>query len=350
MNENGFIDSVQHYDVNSINQKYNASGGLNVLTASAAPPNYGLPGQCLQLGPLGVVTKILPLNSVFTIGWRCQINYPGVSLPGGNLYVGSCVLLNRSAQQLVVLSALPDGTLALFANTTLVCQSDPTLFTIADGIPFYIELQYTLSGGISVGGTIKVNGQQVATGGPKGTGVPDNDTINSSADLDIHQWASAAGDGDTYFKDLYVMYSNGFLGDVNIQAIYPRQDSGTNQWSPVGSPHFSLINEHPPDGDTTYISDATQGDTDTWYFQTISNFNGTILGVQLLLYARKDAEGEKVIQLMFGSFTDGTLQYLADNYRYYVEFYANPPMGGGSGNAWSPGLVNSTAFGVTINT
>lgn len=344
-----FIDSCQHYDNNSIGAKYNEVGGLSV---GAAPANFGQSGNCLILGPNGGFTKVLQNDSTFIVGFRCLLDYPVA--PNGVLYRGGCILTNSAFQQIIELQALQDSTFAVYANNTLVCNTDPRLFTIASGIPFYIELKYNLSsdGNILVSATVRVNGQIIGSGGPTDTEVLTDDNINQTAVLDTHSFATASGAGNTYIRDIYIFdqtgsLNNNFIGDVSIQAIYPRQDVDTS-WStfPAGSPnHFSLINEHPPDNDTTYIYDNNLMDTDSWFFQLISTFVGTILGIQYLLYARKDAEGARSIQMLVGSYSDPNIQYLADFYRYYMRFYDQSPTQG----PLTPAIVNATAFGVILN-
>lgn len=350
-----FIDSCQHYDLNSINQKYNQSGGLTLITA---PPNFGLPGQCISLGSTGSLTKVIPLNSHLFLGWRCQLNYPGQGAPGGTaLFTGGCVSLTRTLLNVVSVFALNDGTFAAYAgfNNYLMCKSNPKDYTIADGIPFYLEIEVqittiTNSQGIvnlNAAATIYVNGNYLINGSAD-TQIPLASTINDAPEIDILNWGTAAGDGTTYFRDLYVFdnssgYNNGRIGDVSILAIYPRSDS-SNNWTPVDTPHWNLLNEHPPDGDTTYIYTSTVGLIDSWYMQLISSFTGTILGAQFLLYSRKDAEGTRVIQAFSNGELDSFTDYLGDAYRYFIKFYDNQPGGG----AWTPQLLNGTAFGVQL--
>jgi hypothetical protein len=70
-----------------------------------------------------------------------------------------------------------------------------------------------------------------------------------------------------------LVYNDGYLGDTHVQALYPTADganlsSGNTPWVPdTGSVEYSRINEHPPDGDTSYVSADTSGQTSTYVFQ-----------------------------------------------------------------------------------
>lgn len=343
-----FIDSTWHYGNNNIPQKYNENTGINT---AISPSNFGLPNPCLLFGATAGLTKILAPQSNLFLGWRTVIDLPGNGKPGGTLYSASVVLTNRAIQQVFEVFALPDGTFGAFANNSLMFQTDPAKFSVSSGVPFFVEIAYVTTGGlgsnISVSGTITINGQVVGSGAADSL-VGVSTTIGQNSKVDIHQWGSVAGIGTTYFKDLYIFndqggINNSNIGDVSIQAIYPRADDGVS-WGtfPAGAPnHFSLINEHPPDDDSSYIYDFNPGDIDEWLFQPISTFVGTVIGVQFLVYARKDQEGGRSITLTKNNSPYPVVFYIADFYRYYIVFDDGP---------WTVPTFNATSFGVKINT
>lgn len=345
-----FIDSTWHYGNNNIPQKYNENSGI---TTAISPSNFGLPNPCLLFGATAGLTKILaPENNLF-LGWRTVVDLPGNGKPGGTLYSASVVLTNRAIQQVFEVFALPDGTLGAFANNSLMFQTDAAKFTIASGVPFFVEIAYETSGGggsnIIVGATITINGQVVGSGGADSL-VGVSTTIGNNSKVDTHQWGSVAGIGTTYFKDLYIFndqggVNNSNIGDVSIQALYPRADgaNGSTTWNtfPADSPnHFSLINEHPPNDDSSYIYNFTPGDIDQWVFQPISTFVGTVIGIQFLIYARKDQEGTRSLALIKNNIPYGKIAYIADFYRYYIQFDDGP---------WTVPTFNASTFGVMVN-
>src|SRR5215831_6599302 len=74
------------------------------------------------------------------------------------------------------------------------------------------------------------------------------------------------------FDDMYIVDTSGsarnnFLGDNRVETLYATADGANLAWVPdSGSAHFSRVNENSPDGDTSYVSDATPGDRDTYVF------------------------------------------------------------------------------------
>jgi hypothetical protein len=64
--------------------------------------------------------------------------------------------------------------------------------------------------------------------------------------------------------------------------IKPTSDNGTNQWTPnSGTTHFNRLTEIPEDTNTTYLSDATSGDTEEFGYGSTGSEVTSIKGIQV---------------------------------------------------------------------
>jgi hypothetical protein len=104
------------------------------------------------------------------------------------------------------------------------------------------------------------------------------------------------------------------------------------------------VNEHPPTDDTTYVSDSTPGDIDSY---TVTDIDGgaTVYAVQTNMWARKDdAATRQIAPVIRQASTDyvGTTVTLGTTYQYYSQLYDKDP----TAAAWTAANVNSDEFGV----
>ena len=156
----------------------------------------------------------------------------------------------------------------------------------------------------------------------------------------------------TNFDDMYVVDTTGaaprntFLGEVRVETIFPTSDGAHLAWTPTGGgAHYTQVNDNPsPDGDTTYVSDLTPGDIDTYGFSDIDGA-ATVFGLQTTLYARKDdVSTRQIAPLIRQSGTDyvGTTITMLSTYLYYMQIYNQDP----TAADWTPTTVNGNEYGV----
>lgn len=151
---------------------------------------------------------------------------------------------------------------------------------------------------------------------------------------------------DFYFVDTTGSAPNNtFLGDVRVETIYPTGAGSHTAWTPNGAAsNWDCVDEHTPDDDTTYNSDATPNDIDTYAFGDI-DAGATVYGVQVSLYARKDdANTRQIAPVIRQSSTDyvGTTVTMGATYTFYSQLYDQDP----TPAAWTASNVNSDEFGV----
>jgi hypothetical protein len=150
---------------------------------------------------------------------------------------------------------------------------------------------------------------------------------------------------DLYVCDTTGSARNTFLGDIRVATSMANADGAHSQWTPdSGSAHFSRINEAQADGDTSYVSDVTPGDIDTYVFDDVDP-SATVLGVQVNLHARKDDAGiRQIAPVIRESGTDhvGTTVTLGSTYSFTRELHDQDP----TGSDWTASSVNAAEFGV----
>ncbi len=156
--------------------------------------------------------------------------------------------------------------------------------------------------------------------------------------------------GTCTFDDVYACDTSGsvnttFLGDSRVQTIYPTADGAHTAWTPnSGSTHWTQVSETTPDGDTTYVSDLTPNDIDSYVCGDIDT-GATVFGVQVDIYARKDdAATRQIAPLIRQASTDyvGTTVTLASTYLFYQQIYNQDPTPAN----WTAANVNADEFGV----
>ncbi len=214
---------------------------------------------------------------------------------------------------------------------------------IANNSWHYLELKIFVNGAsgtceLHMDGAVEI----ASTVGNFGSSNPD--TIRLKGDR--------SGSGNSVdFDDIYVLDTTGsaprntFLGDVRVETIYPTSDGAHSQWTPnSGSTHWTQVSETPQDGDTTYVSDLTPNDLDTYGCSDIDT-GATVYGVQVNLEARKDdASTRQIAPVIRQAGTDnvGTTVTLASTYGFFTQIYNQDP----TGADWTATNVNADEFGI----
>lgn len=347
-----FADGFGHY--NQLPQKWTfAFAGTSI--SPDAKRGTGVAG-CVFQATEGGITKSLAYQSTVVIGGAWQINR-GDGVFTGSLYTLSAPVLGGGTQTLATVFVENDGSISIYAGTNTGNLAGntgllSTPFYFVSGVPFYIEAQIALGSGSTIGVTasLAVNGVTYLTGvTASGTATAD-ELVCQGALGNMHGFAGgASGSGSiTYLTDVYVNSGAGFRGDIQVGPYIVPISDGTIQWSESsgGPPSYSLVNEVPPDGDSTYVYDYVVDDQDTFSLSTVASLVGEIQAVHLCLFMRKDNEGSRGVKPnVNGSAPAGApAANLSDSY-YYFTYPMDTVPGGG---AWDVATVNSTTFGVEV--
>lgn len=264
----------------------------------------------------------------------------------------------------------PDFTLSISNNSVNIFTS--TLSVTDASTWHYYEVDWQLSGGTGIGtiqGSLWVDGDLWGTFSGTSPAAGTN-YINGSFTANQVGFLSNCNVMDYYALDNNPTDINGLtttntarLGDVQVTAFFPATDQTTN-WGSFGgdgTTAHSCVNDlvttgegtfSSPNDDTSYVFTTNTGSSESFNYQSISTFTGTIFGAQYSVCAKKTAEGSREIALTVGTATVntenflGTANYLSDYYVYYIAPLDVNPIG--TGTPWTIAGYDSQTFGVTL--
>ena len=351
------MDSCAHYGVAQENLKWTFVATPQIVS-NGGPRG----GQCLSFKSPVALTR--SHQSHFIWGWRYQTTASQQNSQG-RIYSFS----HAGETELGGLRVESDGTLSIYAgNNSFLIQNtgsknspgNPTgltTFKLIVGTWYWFEMEVILMGSGSSPCEVQINfriNEQLSLTGTASSGVAVNSLLLQSATADFHEFQGAAGDFPSNGCDFIFIRCDGtglinaFPGDCAIDAIYPDSDQTIN-WMTTGTPQYSQINEHPPNGDLTYIytNNAIATPIDSFLFQPVAPFNGTIIAVHLLAYARKDNGGGRTFSLTVSDKvqTGTPTFYGTDSYIYFPWCYDADP---DTSSAWTVTGFNAKKFGVQL--
>jgi hypothetical protein len=329
-----FCDSFDHYTMAQLAGKYDLIGTTD-FASIVGGRNGGSAMNMSNHNNNYIMAKALPAGSSFVLGMAFKPNgAPGRLFSLYDNATGEQLQLHTDGSILQVRRG--GGT--LLASGTRVLTS---------GITYYVEFKFTIANAGSA--TVKI------------------DTVTEiSFSGDTQQQAGATADrlyfwgGDNQnqsfgtMDDLYVCdqggaQNNDFLGDITVQVLLPDGAGGHTQWTPNASTNFSRVNNATPDDDTTYISDGTAGDRDTYTYGNLRPTTGTVLAIQPVPYARKDDAGVRtiapVIRIGGVDYDQASLPNLSTTYQFLEEIVELSPA---TGVAFTVAEVNGAEFGVKM--
>jgi len=174
----------------------------------------------------------------------------------------------------------------------------------------------------------------------------------SGGDVSLIAFYALTSSGDC-LDDIYVCDATGsshndFLGEVEIEAVFPSSDYGTCDWTcSTGTDHYALVDDNPPDDDSTYISTDTVDHEDLFDYQDISGDAG-ILGVQINTLARIESAARNLTPMVRsgGAEYAQTAQSVTDaSYDEFVTILETDPH---TSSAWTVANLNAAQFGVKM--
>ena len=229
-------------------------------------------------------------------------------------------------------------------STGIVATSPPNLVTLQSWN--FVECTLSFATGATGTLTVKVNG--IAA-------------ISASSIITSHTTTAcyAAGPFTTTnaganFDDIYILSTSGAptasLGDCKIVALMPNGAGRLTQFNKFGAAtNFGAVNEVPPDGDTSYVYDATTGIVDCYTLPVPPNVL-SLLAVQPFAYARKDETPSKVLALGVGNGTTESYDAghgLTQSYVYYLDPLGTNPL---TSAPWAPSDLATLQFAQKVTT
>lgn len=305
--------------------------GLN--PASMTPGRFGGQAARTTVGTVNAKSLPAPLTTLFT-GWAVRL----ASLVNG----ADFITLRAGATATVRLSTNLTNKLQVRNSGGTVIATGTT--GILTNTWYYIELGPVIAG---ASGSIEVRLNGVSGEIPAATG------NFGSTGIDNVGFGTTNTGNNADFDDIYVCdntgaMNNGFLGDVRVATIMPNADGAHTAWTPTGGgSHFSQVDEITgtfPDGDTTYVSDSTPGDIDSYAFDDIDG-GATVYGIQKAAYVRKDdAAVRQVAFVTRQSAVDhvGATFTLGATYAFITEIDEQDPTPAN----WTPTTINGDEWGM----
>ncbi len=157
---------------------------------------------------------------------------------------------------------------------------------------------------------------------------------------------------DTWYDDLYICDATGtknndFLGDCQVTTIFPKADGALEDWAlSTGSDSFAMVDENPPDDDSTYVQSNVSTEQDSFDMDDVSSMI-TILGAQLTIYARflTGSASIKHLARVGGTNYLGNTKVLAATYDFHMHMFEDDP---DISNNWTISGLNAAEFGMEV--
>jgi hypothetical protein len=336
-----FVDGFDHYATAQILQKWssNATGVISAGNGRNSTQSYRhstsndfatksltTSGDTAIIGFAWKTSDITDANSANAI---LKISASGTD------HVS--ITVNASGQ---ILAKRGDG-----GGTTLGTSS----VALSSGSFAYIEVKAVIDNAAGAV-TIRVNGSEVLavsgvdTNAGGGSDVWDTIMIGdegagtSSATRDFDDLYACDGSGSV---------NNDFLGPVRVKTIYPDGAGNSTDFTPSAGSNFENVDEALTDSDTTYNSESSAGDHDTYTYGSVG-LSGTVKGVQVNMLVRSDGAGSETVAPMVRlSATDyqGTTQGLTTSYTDVFQVYETSP---DTSTAWTVAEIDGAEFGIKL--
>lgn len=240
-----------------------------------------------------------------------------------------------------------DGTNQLIVKRGTITIGS-TGYILASNTWHYIEFKAKIA---HTGGTweVHVNGVEIASG----SGVQTSQSGSSYA-TNVYISIFRFGVSTHILDDIYVFddtgsFCNDFVGDVHVNFALPDSVGYITQW--VGVPgagdNYEDVNEASPDDDTSFVVTSGVGYIDSYGFANLVATSGSVYGVQVNAWARKDDIGDRQINATVRptstTYSGGAGLAVGSTYEYKTfQFGFNPE----TSDYWTIAQINAAEFGI----
>lgn len=225
------------------------------------------------------------------------------------------------------------------ASTTQI-GSDSTN-TIAINTGYHVVVTVLVSNTV---GTVTVTVNGSSTGWQALTG---QDTQNGgAAQISAFGLGGNVAATPIYYDDVWLAATD--LGDCRVTPINASTGDGTlADFTPsTGTDNGAMVDENPPDGDTTYNSSTVITNRDTYNFPASGITGAMVHGVKLHNYCRKQDAGTvsmKPVIRIGGNNYEGAEQFLPTTYSHVTQQYDTSPA---TAAAWTVAEIDGAEFGI----
>jgi hypothetical protein len=341
------------------------------LTIGASTPSIvagggRFAGSCLRFAVINGVNfinaaKTLDSQSTWGVAYAMKLS----SLPtGGRIQL---LTFEDAGQVQVALYLNTDGTLQVERGGGIGGSAGGNLIGSASSASLSVNVWTHLEFKTTINNTtgsieLRKNGAPII---PPTTGLNTRATANNSANaVRIGFPGNPTGNAtfapnmdldDIIFWDAQSTDANGladihdFIGDSRLLWVLPTGAGTTTQFAPSAGSNFSCVNEAAPDGDTSFVSDATVGDIDTY---PVADLPAGITGVKSMAvchFAKKsDASARSIVaEIRSGgtNYVHATPVFLGTNYLYDFSNWGSDPS---TSAAWTIAGINAIEVGQKV--
>jgi hypothetical protein len=250
-------------------------------------------------------------------------------------------------------------------SLTVLATSAPGI--IAAGAWYYVETKIKVNNTTGVL-DVKVNGTTVCsfsgdTCQSVGSGTVGGAAFTASTNehfthiklggLAVYNTSATVYFDDWYYCDDTGAQNNTYLGDVQLQAIYPDAPGSQTDWSIGGTApaatNWQSVDETSPDDDVTYVNSDTVGDQDLYEMQDISATASSVVGLLCNARMKKDDATVREYALLVES--GGTVAQLATRttpYGAYTNQQDVSELNPDTGSLWTVAEVNAMTAGIEV--
>jgi len=283
-----FIDSFDHYT--NMAHKYDtvsvSTGGVSAgngrNTTDSFVVSSNVSGGCS-------VSRI--------IGGTATTIIVGIALKLRLTPLGTRIILRLQEGSTVHVDLRVNTSRQLFVtrNGTQIGSTGATVLAV--GAYYFVEFKafiHDTTGTIDVriNGVSEISGTSLDT---RNAGTPLIDTI-LLGDNTQNTGSNQYDIDDVYVCDIAGSVNNNFLGDSRVAALLPSGAGTTTQWTPSAGSNFQNVDDAAPDDDTTYNSETTASDKDTFAMGNLPSTAATVHGIQEGTRHRKDDAGARTLR------------------------------------------------------
>lgn len=364
-----FGDGFDHYPTALVTGKWDS---LTDATLFAISTSYGrLGSQGFRVNDPGGTSK----GHMYALGKNLLASNSAFGFLGAAVYVPSYILTGSrrnifslydppggggSGNSQMHLCLEQDGSLtvryATGAGTHSAALATSSPGNVPAGTWTYIEMKAKCHSG-SGEVYVKVNGTTVLSATSLDTANMSANNYFTSIGIGGSGGTSISGEV-TYFDDFYYCDDTGgvndtYLGDIQIQAIYPEGAGSQTDFAIGGSAaaatNWESVDETSPDDDTTYVTSDTVGDQDLYEMQDVSSTATTIFGLLCNGRIKKDDATVREYALLVES--GGTIGQVATRtapYGSYVNQQDVSELNPDTSAQWTVSEVNAMTAGIEI--
>lgn len=311
-----------------------------IITQSGASPSGRTAYEVPNSGTAVLAKSFAPVPSV-VVGFYAQYF---LSAPGSNNSRRFRILGDGGTTlHLTIYGSEISGAIQVRrgdGNGTLLAESAPGVIQV--GTWHHVEIRATIadSGGRC---EVWVDGAKVIdfTGDTKNGG--------TASQIDSVEFRRGTG-VPMLISDIVISGASTPVGPATVWLHLPDGDGDHTDLAPSSGPaNYAMVDENPPDGDSTYVASDTDGEFDLYTIGNLPAGTWEVLAIQTEIDARTDDGGARNLIPVLktnGSEYRGTSTPVSASYTTYLEVWETNP---DTAAAWTPAEVEALQAGVEVD-